>query len=91
MGVSGWWRMGLSDSSTSPTNRWPLNTVRPFSGKAGVTMAKSVTEVPAFGLAPGPAVVDAAGASAASSAIKASATGPMLPRGVESKVEQTLK
>jgi hypothetical protein len=69
IGVSGCCRIGLSDSSRSPTNRWPLNTVRPFSGKAGVTMAKS----------------------AASSASSASATGPMLPCGVESKVEQTLK
>jgi hypothetical protein len=46
-----------------------LKTVRPFSGKAGVTMAKR----------------------APSSAISASATGPMLPCGVESKVEQILK
>jgi hypothetical protein len=39
IGVSGWSRMPLSDSSWSPTNRWPLNTVRPFSGKAGQAMA----------------------------------------------------
>jgi hypothetical protein len=61
--------MGLSDSSRSPTNRWPLKTVRAFSGKAGVTMAKS----------------------APSSSISGSVTGPMLPCGVLSKVEQTLK
>ena len=70
IGVSGWFRMPLSDSSTSPTKRWPLKTVRPFSGKAG----HGDREV---------------GQSIAS--ISASVTGPMLPRGVESKVEQYLK
>ena len=69
IGVSGCSRMPESDSSWSPTNRWPRNTVRPFSGKAGQTTVKS----------------------AAVACIKASATGPMLPAGVESKVEQTLK
>ena len=61
--------MPLSLNSTSPTNRWPLNTVRPLSGKAGVAMVKSVL----------------------SASISASATGPMLPAGVLSKVEQYLK
>jgi hypothetical protein len=46
-----------------------LKTVRPFSGKAGVTGTNGRTVKP----------------------ISASATGPMLPCGVESKVEQTLK
>ena len=69
MGVSGCWRMPDSLSNWSPTNRWPQNTVRPFSGKAGQAMVRSVP----------------------SAAISASATGPMLPAGVESKVEQTLK
>lgn len=41
MGVSGWLRMPLSLSRTSPTNRWPLKTVRWLSGKAGVAMVKS--------------------------------------------------
>ncbi len=31
-----------SFSSSSPTNRWPLKTVRLLSGKAGVAMVKSV-------------------------------------------------
>ena len=35
IGVSGWLRMPLSLSSTSPTNRWPLKTVRWLSGNAG--------------------------------------------------------
>jgi hypothetical protein len=70
IGVSGWWRMPLSDSSWSATNRWPRNTVRPFSGKAGQAMAKLRPQR----LQP-----------------SASATGPMLPAGVESKVEQYLK
>ncbi len=61
--------MPLSDSSWSPTKRWPRKTVRPFSGKAGQAMA-----------------IDAPSASSS-----ASATGPMLPAGVESKVEQYLK
>jgi hypothetical protein len=61
--------MPESLSSTSPTNRWPWNTVRPFSGNAGVTQQKPLPR-------------------ASSSA---SATGPMFPSGVESKVEQTLK
>jgi hypothetical protein len=42
MGVSGWFCMPDSFSSTSPTNRWPLKTVRPLSGKAGVAIEKSV-------------------------------------------------
>ena len=61
--------MPLSESSTSPTKRWPLKTVRALSGNAGVAIVKSQP----------------------SSSINASSTGPMLPRGVESKVEQTLK
>ena len=61
--------MPESDSNWSPTNRWPRNTVRPFSGNAGQAIVKSVP----------------------SASIKASATGPMLPAGVESKVEQYLK
>ena len=61
--------MPLSESSTSPTNRWPLKTVRPLSGNAGVAIVKRQS----------------------SASISASSTGPMLPRGVESKVEQTLK
>jgi hypothetical protein len=69
IGVSGWSRMPLSESSTSPTKRWPLKTVRALSGNAGVAIVKSQP----------------------SSSISASSTGPMLPRGVESKVEQTLK
>ncbi|MNG95851.1 hypothetical protein D3C79_548970 [compost metagenome] len=69
IGVSGWWRMPDSFSNVSPTNRWPLNRVRWFSGKAGQARANGV--------------------SSASS--KASATGPMLPCAVESKVEQYLK
>ena len=72
MGVSGCWRMPLSLSNTSPTNKCPLNTVRWFSGKAGQAMVKPW---------PGPC-------SASSSA---SVTGPMLPWGVESNVEQYLK
>ncbi len=58
-----------SDSSTSPTNRYPLKIVLPFTGKAGQAMEKSSP-------------------SASSSA---SATGPILPSSVESKVEQYLK
>ena len=69
MGVSGWSFMPLSDSSRSPTKRWPLNTVRWLSGKAGVAMVKSQP----------------------SASISASVTGPMLPAGVLSKVEQYLK
>ena len=69
MGVSGWCCMPDSLSSTSPTNKYPLNTVRPLSGKAGVAMVKLVP----------------------SAAIRASVTGPMLPSGVLSKVEQYLK
>ena len=40
MGVSGWFFIPLSLSNTSPTNKWPLNTVRWLSGKAGVAMVK---------------------------------------------------
>ena len=40
MGVSGWFFIPLSLSSTSPTNKWPLNTVRWLSGNAGVAMVK---------------------------------------------------
>ena len=61
--------MWLSDSSRSPTKRWPWNTARPVSGKAGQAIAKSVP----------------------SASISASATGPILPASVESKVEQYLK
>jgi hypothetical protein len=42
IGVSGWWRMPDSCSSTLPTNRCPLNTVRPFSGNDGQAMVKPV-------------------------------------------------
>ena len=44
IGVSGWCRMWVSDSSRSPTNRWPLKIVRPVSGKAGQAMVKSAAE-----------------------------------------------
>jgi hypothetical protein len=40
MGVSGWFCMPDSFSSTSPTKKWPLKTVRPLSGKAGVAIAE---------------------------------------------------
>ena len=69
IGVSGWSRIGESESSTSPTKRWPWKTERPVSGNAGQAMAS---------LAP-------------SASSRASATGPILPSSVESKVEQYLK
>ena len=59
-----------SDSSRSPTKRWPWIDVRPAAGNAGQTST---------------------GASVPSASISASITGPMLPWGVESKVEQYLK
>src|ERR1700722_17065887 len=68
IGLSGWSLSGLSFKGVEPTDRGPRQTVRPVSGKAGVTKAQ-----PPRALAP-----------------KASATGPMLPASVESKVEQTL-
>ncbi|CPU63017.1 Uncharacterised protein [Mycobacteroides abscessus] len=68
MGLSGWSFMGLRSSGSSPTNRWPRNTVRPASGKPGTTTALR----------------------APVSSSSASATGPMLPSGVESNVEQYL-
>ena len=43
IGVSGWSRIPESLSSTSPTKRCPLKTVRWLSGKAGVAMVKSVS------------------------------------------------
>ena len=36
--------MPESDSSSSPTNRWPRKIVRPFSGKAGQAIVKSAAE-----------------------------------------------
>ena len=69
IGVSGWLRMPDSDSSMSPTKRYPLKIVLPFSGKAGQAMEKS----------------------SPIASISASATGPIFPSSVESKVEQYLK
>ena len=54
IGVSGWWRMWVSESSRSPTNRWPLKMVRPVSGKAGQAMVKSAPSASSSASATGP-------------------------------------
>ena len=46
--------MPLSDNRTSPTNRWPKNTVRPASGNAGQTGANLAPSASSNASATGP-------------------------------------
>ena len=46
--------MWVSESSRSPTNRWPLKIVRPVSGKAGQAMVKSAPSASRSASATGP-------------------------------------